>query len=149
MKGDSVADIRAACDRVRRETEARIDKKIAGSGVNNPYTGLPFSGVEEFLAYGRRLQADIRTVEAKKARPSAQGVKQSFLIVIYNNGYPLRFESTSIIDVYNCLFNAVYANRDPDFWDTVFVSLAKLKDGGYFAWQLNSEITIYAVRESA
>ena len=187
MRGDSSADIRAARDQARRETEERIDKAIAESGVDNPYTGLPFSGVEEFLAYGQRLQADIRASNARKAaearkaqatqeqssaatkdapagepkrerrreKPvrdsapaaSARGAKKSFLITILNNGYPLRFESTSIIDIYNCLYHAIYGNRDHDFWEMVFVNLGKLKDGGYFAWQLDSEITIYAITD--
>ena len=187
MRGDSSADIRAARDQARRETEERIDKAIAESGVDNPYTGLPFSGVEEFLAYGQRLQADIRASNARKAaearkaqatqeqssaatkdapagepkrerrreKPvrdsapaaSAHSAKKSFLITIHNNGYPLRFESTSIIDIYNCLYHAIYGNRDHDFWEMVFVNLGKLKDGGYFAWQLDSEITIYAITD--
>lgn len=188
MRGDSSADIRAARDQARRETEERIDKAIAESGVDNPYTGLPFSGVEEFLAYGQRLQADIRASKARKAAEerkaqatqeqppavpedapargepkrerrnekhvrdpaptaSAHSAKKSFLITIHNNGYPLRFESTSIIDIYNCLYHAIYGNRDHDFWEMVFVNLGKLKDGGYFAWQLDSEITIYAITD--
>ena len=187
MRGDSSADIRAARDQARRETEERIDKAIAESGVDNPYTGLPFSGVEEFLAYGQRLQADIRASNARKAAEArkaqatqeqssaatkdapagepkrerrrekpvrdsapaapARGAKKSFLITILNNGYPLRFESTSIIDIYNCLYHAIYGNRDHDFWEMVFVNLGKLKDGGYFAWQLDSEITIYAITD--
>lgn len=77
MKGDLSADIRAACDRARAETEARIDKEIAGSGVNNPYTGQPFSGVAEFLAYGRRLQADIRAAEARKAQMEEEASAQT------------------------------------------------------------------------
>ena len=71
------AAIRAARIRARREAEAEAakaaDEGIASSGVMNPYTGKPFSSMQEFRDYGNRVrQAEI----AKAAKETGRSVEE-------------------------------------------------------------------------
>ena len=57
----------------RRKAEEEADKRIAESGVLNPYTNKPFSSVKEFEEYGRQVnQAELE----KKAKETGRSVAE-------------------------------------------------------------------------
>lgn len=74
------AAARAARIRAEQETTQRLqrqyDEQIAGMGIVNPYTGKPFSGMADFLAYGQQYNADKLAQEAKTKGKTVQELQE-------------------------------------------------------------------------
>jgi len=74
------AAIRAARLRAQREAEtsaaAKADAAIAASGVVNPYTGRPFSGMQEFREYGQRVREASLAQQAQKTGRSVEELRE-------------------------------------------------------------------------
>ena len=71
LRATREAEAKAA--KMQAEAKAEADRRIQAAGVINPYTGKPFSSIEEFEDYSKKVKdAEI----AKKARETGKSVSQ-------------------------------------------------------------------------